>query len=395
MNDEITSKIDTKYDNLRSSLEKLSDKVTVLDKDDYLDLFCYIHNDNSEIVSKCRGLIFHKNKLIINSTYTKEYVLFKGEEGENHECEEQIKSDIGDLKNYNIYDSYEGCLLRVFYFSEEGKEKWYISTHRKLDAYKSRWASKYTYGEIFEYVLKILYKIDIQTFFNSLDKNKQYIFLLLNNEDNRVVSCLDDNIYHIGTISNYIVNYSEDLVLNGIIVPKPKQHQFDTYEQIFEYINDIDIKKLQGLVFLNKDGNSKNYKILNSKYKKLFDLRGNQPILNFRYVQIRMNKQFVDLMYELYPDNESEFDECENIIYKIACNIYKSYVDRFINHKFSTVSKEEYTITKLCHGWHLKDKTKNRVTKDKVIQFLNESNPIYLYNLIKLYRNKNENKDNN
>ncbi|NDG32425.1 hypothetical protein EB118_20415, partial [bacterium] len=45
----------------------------------------------------------------------------------------------------SFYDSYEGALIRMFYY----KNKWYLSTNRKLDAYRSKWASKESFGSYF------------------------------------------------------------------------------------------------------------------------------------------------------------------------------------------------------------------------------------------------------
>ena len=56
-----------------------------------------------------------------------------------------VLPDIENIFEYTFSNSYEGAIIRVFYF----KDKWFYSTHRKLDAFKSRWSSKETFGDTF------------------------------------------------------------------------------------------------------------------------------------------------------------------------------------------------------------------------------------------------------
>ena len=72
--------------------------------------------------------------------------------------EEILSTDVkrlGELNtnNYKWFYSSEGTLCRIFCHEDE----WYISTHKKLSAFASRWSCKYSFGELFVNCLNSLY----------------------------------------------------------------------------------------------------------------------------------------------------------------------------------------------------------------------------------------------
>ena len=60
------------------------------------------------------------------------------------------------LTQYHIYDAYEGCLLRLFNFNN----KWFLSTHKKINAFRSKWSSKDSFGLMFQNALQYEYNVD-------------------------------------------------------------------------------------------------------------------------------------------------------------------------------------------------------------------------------------------
>ena len=87
------------------------------------------------------------------------------------------------------------------------------------------------------------------------------------------------------------------------------------------------------------------------------------------------------------------FDEYENNIFDIGRNIYKSYVDRFIKKQYVTVPREEFTVIRECHSWHLDDRTNNRISLDKIINVLNQQSPTHLNHMIKRFNLEIRQKD--
>ena len=106
--------------------------------------------------------------------------------------EEILSSDIERLQelkpdNYKWFYSSEGTLCRIFCH----EDTWYISTHKKLSAFASRWSCKHSFGELFVNSLKNLYpeapENVFEWFCSSLKKNEIYYFLLRCNSQNRII----------------------------------------------------------------------------------------------------------------------------------------------------------------------------------------------------------------
>ena len=147
--------------NLPDSLIQLQDFIQQTDHDGVLQIISYskCHRSSDEKVKACRGLVYEGNKLLFPSFgYTEEY-----------NCDETLPFD--SLHSSYIFPSYEGTLLRVFYHDKYNK--WYISTHRKLDAFQSRWLANDTFGNQFQKLIMEMTEKPYESFFDSLDRSLQ------------------------------------------------------------------------------------------------------------------------------------------------------------------------------------------------------------------------------
>ena len=397
----------------RETIQAQSGKIRLSDTDleTGLDLFCYHKCDNNEtdLVKNCRGVIYNGDKIVMRGfPYTDEYTC-----DNMSELRSALKKGIGE---YRYFEAHEGALLRVFYW----KEKWYITTHRKLDAFRSKWASKDSFGMLFrdaleykrkqrnEEFMKQCYgdewdkkdnvvdeKSDIlNDFLTSLDTTKQYMFLILNNYDNRIVcvSPEEPTVYHVGTFSTTVVDDVQvpdtkcDLTTR-VGLDWPRSYTFNSWEEINDVVMSQNSENSQGVIIYDPDSSTQ-FKLYNNEYYELFKVRGNEPSVKFRYLQVRNDKRLVDQLYYLYPKYADAFDNYENTLYECAKQINKNYIDRFIKKKYVTVPKEEFNIMKGCHDWHLMDREKNRISLRKVIDTMNEQSPSNLNRIIRRYRSE-------
>lgn len=374
----------------RTVIESLDNRVRVTDKDEAtgLELFCYVHcsPEDDSIIHQCRGVVFHENNIVMRAfPYTLEYA-----HTEKKQIEEKIHSD---FKDCSFYDSHEGALVRMFNFSG----RWYTSTHRKLNAFHSKWASKESFGTSFKRALEAEVKNNkilkdsipesgeslLERFQSTLDTTKQYMFLVLNTEENRIVCDPPSRptLFHVGTFVD-----GKLVMTENINIPHSRKHTFVNIDELVDYVSKVDIRNLQGVIVF-APGN-KQYKILHKNYQEFFNVRGNEPSIKYRYLQVRMNSRMVNMLYYLYPDMNDTFDKYENTIYAIAKMIYSSYVDRYIKKIWVSVAKEEFNVIRECHKWHEEDRKKNRITLDKVIEKLNEQNPTNLNKMIRRFHNE-------
>lgn len=381
-----TTQTFTEFEFTRQLVENLPQlRVTDRDEEENLDLFCYVNcgPGDSNIVRQCRGVVFNGDSLVMRAfPYTVEF---------SHRDVNQISQNIEHIfDKCSFYDAYEGALIRMFNFNG----KWYTSTHRKLNAFRSKWASRESFGTAFKRALdaEVEYNENLRSrlpeseenllsrFQATLDPEKQYMFLVLHNDENRIVCASPDRptLYHVGTFVQGQLVMTED-----IGVPYPKQHTFENVNELVNYVSNVDIRNLQGIIVF-APGNTQ-YKVLNDTYLELFRVRGNEPSIKFRYLQVRMNYQTVSALYHLYPNMRPVFEEYENTLFAIARKIHTSYVDRHIKRRWSTLPNEEYKVDKACHVWHEMDRKNNRVTLNKIIEVLNEQPPTNLNRMIRRY----------
>lgn len=374
----------------RNNIEKY-ENINIVDRDEEnsLDLFCYnkCSSDDPEFVKQTRGVVFHNDNVVMKTfPYTDEYI---------HTDTSSIEKffENNSLNNCSFYDSHEGCLIRMFYFNS----KWFCATHRKLNFFKSKWSSKNSFGTLFEEALDyevsnnetLKNKINqscenkdaniIEKFQSILDKSKKYMFLLRNNKDNRIVCNPPKHpvIYHVGTFYNDSLSLTDDIGLSY-----PKKLVFSNTKELCQYVSEIDPLHIQGVIVFST---TTFCKILNSTYLTLFKVRGNEPSVKFRYLQLRMDPENSKLIYNMYPEHNYHFDKYENIIYNIAKQLYNNYCLRYIKREFVSVPKDDFDIIKLCHSWHIENRSLNKVSLEKVIEVLNSQNPIKLNRMIKSF----------
>ena len=362
----------------RAKIEALGNKVRISDTDQEanLDLFCYLGlspSDEGDIVN-CRGVVFNGEDIVLHAYPHQTELRASDVEG--------VKEALGDdLSNFRFFDSHEGALIRVF--SHGGK--WYTSTHRKLDAFRSKWACRESFGTIFKRALSVHLKQDVEgvldRFYETLDTAKQYYFIVSNTDDNRIV-CLappTPEIFHVGTTCNGVFTLDED-----VGVPKSGSRTFASVEELCGCVEDLDARYLQGVIGFNTE-KGVNYKIQSTDYVDLAEARGNEPSIRFRYLQVRMKEDMRRKLSYLYPKHVDVIDRLENSIYEISKSIYRSYVQRYIKKRFVSVPKEEFAVIRSCHSWHEENRQSNRITLNKVIEVMNEQSATSLNQMVRRY----------
>jgi len=373
-------------DNYFNKIEK-NENIKMTDSNDDLKVFCYLNCDQNsdDFVKETRGVVFDIDNQIVMKSFS-----YTNECSENDK--ELLKQKIENVfDNSLFYNSYEGSIIRMFCY----KDKWYISTHKKLDAFKSKWGSNLSFGTCFKNAIESELesnselkkslnnakgKTCLDRFKSTLDKKKQYMFLVCNNSHNRLV-CDPPNVpklFHVGTFYNGELSMDEN-----INIPYPEKLNFKNLDEVFEYVSNVDYKSSQGVIVFCP--NNVQYKIYNNKYKYYFDVRGNESSVKYRYLQIRMNMQLNRDLHFLYPEYNDWFNNVENNIYDIAKYLYNSYVERFIRKNRVNVPKEQYIVIKLCHSWHIQDRNKNKINLEKVIETINELKPNVLNYILKKY----------
>ena len=381
-----------------NDITKAGSKIRLVDSDPNigqptLDLYCYVKANENEtsLVRSCRGVLVRGDKVVLQTyAYTTEII--------STDTEKLVSSVSENLEGCRIFEAHEGSLLRIF----NVEDKWFLSTHRKLDANRSKWASRQSFGELFVAALAELESTDpalrerlgttngesgqdlLEKFYTNLDPKCCYCFLVRNTSENRIV-CQPPTVptmYHVGTFdTRFPVSDERSFSLDvDIGIQKPHELTISTREDLVTTVNNMSENELQGALVVSSTGH---VKLVNPEYAKLFAVRGNEPSVKYRYLQVRMDTELTDKLYQLYPRYTDTFEQYENTLYCVAQKIYDAYVNRFIKKIYVTVPKEEYQVIRACHAWHLIDRTRNRISLRKVIEKLNEQVPTSLNKMIR------------
>ena len=381
--------------NLRKTIESMSDKIKLVDSDHDtgLEMFSYTNcnDEDSLTVKQCRGVVFYKDELVMKTfPYTPEF----------------HTGDMANLRNVlepifstsQFFESMEGTLIRMFNF----KGKWFISTHRKLNAFKSKWGSDETFGNSFKNALEYEFSTNtklssrlpkgesslISKFKTMLCPSKQYMFLVLHSIENRIVCNPPTNpqLYHVGSFVNGTFDSTDSFGF-----PRLEQLQFKSIEEMVKFVNSRDPFTSQGVVVFGPNG--ENLKVLNTKYQNLADIRGGEANLRLRYFQVRNDRQKEQDLYTLYSEKSEIFDYCRNLLSTLTQVIYDNYVRRYIKHEFVAVPKQQFLIMKEAHALYNLDRYKNKINLDRIYEIINDQSPIFLNRLIREYENPHDKRE--
>jgi hypothetical protein len=325
-----------------------------------------------------------------------------------------------NLKTSTFYECHEGSIVRLWYYEDtENKEnsKWYLSTHKKIDAFSSKWGSTTTYGETFVNILSNTTlkpkswadevsdesdteenktddisdktKSIFETFCNKCNKNYIYIFLIRNTDSNRVVvrGYKTPEMYCLGMFdrsSKFKYLYPEE----NFVYKAPPKYTFTTFEHLINYVNSVDIYKYAGVLLITKKGQL--FKLVHPKYDTLFKSRGNVPNVTARYLELRNNEEELKIFVDLYPEFKNEFHEAETILTDVSKNIFKKYLNRYVYKKVCILPPIQFKVLTSIHYLYT-SKTLTRIQYEDVVNVINKINARELYNIIKNYRiNKKE-----
>lgn len=352
------------------------------DDDGFLQIYSYKHCDNTtKYAWDYRGLVLNgERKLFRSLGYTPEY---------NDQEKDNVEKDF-NFKDFKFFRSEEGTLLRMFYFEEQGK--WYLTTHRKLDAFKSRWGSASSFGDIFLDSLSDLdYMRDtprddlLSKLTEKMDKNFVYFFLVRNTSNNRIVAKPPSSptVFQIGAMDVTTGDFFHEKIIQEVGIHTQTQVQLENWDDVFTFVKNIDPFDCQGLIGFN---NGSTLKIINSKYQLYSQVRGNESSLLYRYLHIRSNPSYLKMINEIYPEHVGTFVMYENTIFKIAKSIHTSYINRFVNKQHVVVPQDEYRIVSECHGWHISNRQTNKVSLSVVLATLSQERfASTLFQIIKRY----------
>jgi len=308
------------------------------------------HNSNDTLYmissddenDKYTGYIFEKetNKIIC-------YGQRKVEDIDNKKLHELLNKK--EINNKTIYSGgllrmeycEDGTLMRLYNYNDE----WYTATTNCTDARKSYWASSISFSDMFWGIFNEKTNTDL------LDKNSTYYFILLHNENRLVVNHVKNNLVFLCKVNESGEDYK------------------DIYEKKFwrpVMIKSLDINninqsfwdKKRGIILKFKD-DDKIYKIDFEIYKEIKSIRGNNPNIEMRYIEL-INDDFKRNLLKLYyPEHTKLINKVHKLYYDFIYHIHQLYLETHIKH--TKVIDKTHTYFPLIKSLHAQYKRTRNV----------------------------------
>ena len=359
-------------------------KIHNLNKKQYSDytLFGYNKDTLTDDLLDYRSLIFYKNKLLgYCPPKSISYELFKTTYNNNSEA---IKLEL----------FVEGTMIMLYYNSDT--EEWETSTRGNIGANTSFFQnkSKKTFRNMFDESCNMSF-LDI----NKLNKDLCYIFVM-NHPDNRIVTKCD--IPELYLVKVYKITNNEDETFNVDVLNNLSTIKHTIINTLIKYPDDymksidmninkcMDVNNNINYTLIEACVNMLHYnymgfviydsardirtKIRNQKYEYVRKLRGNQPKLDYRYLELKKNKN-INKYLQYFPEHKENFDEYWNKTKDFTIDLYQYYVDTHITKtkQMDTVPKEFKPHIYNLHQYYLQDLRPSKYTLQKthVISYVN------------------------
>lgn len=349
--------------------------------------------DSPENVSECRGIIKRVDEdskvetTVCNSFgFTPEYF---------SDQPDKVKAVLAPIMSKCTFrDAHEGTMLRVWY--NKASSKWMVSSHKRINAYSSRWGSAESHGDMLVTAISTTFNSNrptVQENFNewvsTLNTDRIYAVLVRTNTNNRIVCRAGEKpiVYFCGEFSSTTLKYVPNE--NTSNLPMAPIRTFSTPDEVLSFVNAVDHNVFQGVIGYYMDGdNVKCVKITNHVYNNLANIRGNVPSIKFRYLMIRKDPVSVQFIRKLYPEYIPSFELYEKTLNTVISEIYTNYVKRFIVKvngikEYVVMPQEQWFVASELHNLYLSDIVKYKISPELVEQFVDSMPPHKINRLIK------------
>ena len=334
------------------------------DDSNVFDDLVLLFNKKTEtaLQKECNGLVVDKNTkdIIVACQYDFEPV--QPQDNDNYISAEYCE---------------DGTVIRLYNY----KGIWYTATKKCINGQYSFWSSKKTFNDMFWEVFNND-NIDL----SKLNKECTYLFSLLHKDNILVVKHVKNTLIYLGNINNrtYEVNNGNDYQLfsvnpniqlsEKVILNKDELNDLDTV--CTKYFN----QTKRGIILKYTDGRI--YKHDFKQFTFLQKIRGNEPYIRNRYLELLSDPESLHILLCYYPEHKFTFSMVYHNIIVVCNEIYNLYKRTHIKHNLTIDENHLYYRTlKQLHAQY--KNTHQSITKKDVYDKLCSYNIFVLRKLLK------------
>ena len=249
-----------------------------------------------------------------------------------------------DFKDCDITEFVDGTMVNVFYntknINQDGisEPKWELATRSNIGANcRFNLNSNKTFRQMF-FDACVQNCKNVDGFFNNLNKEFCYSFVVQHPE-NRIVHKVDTPTLYLTNIYKFeknivhpiIYKNQTNIISDHIKYPRNIEEIYPELSK-WEYINLLCSGnqigfELQGFVITNNK--NERTKIRNIEYEKIKRIRGNNPKLQYQFLDLYKLNKLNDYLY-YFPENKDTIEEYKNNFYQWTDRFYNLYIGCFI-----------------------------------------------------------------
>jgi hypothetical protein len=274
----------------------------------------------------------------------------------------------------------DGTMINLFY--DKLTKSWEISS-------KSKFGAKCIFfntgslkeEETFRYMFfEVCKEIDFD--YTSLPKENCYSFVFQHPRNRIVVPINEMKLYLIASYQinneNYTIRKLENeemtTFMKGTYIRRPKTYNFTTYDDLETLIAVMNEDYKEAGIMIYHTVSCERTKIRNPNYEFVRCLRGNQPKLQYRYLEMRQNGQ-VAAYLRYYPEAQADFNKFKKQIHDFTEKLHTHYISCYIKKSKPLLEYEEKFRTHMFNIHQIyKKKPEGQgkiITKTDVITYVN------------------------
>jgi hypothetical protein len=230
---------------------------------------------------------------------------------------------------------------------------------------------------------------EVQLHFDELPKKYCYSFVF-QHPLNRIVTPFTEkrlyviSIFHVCE-GNIVKSLDKDTVECKEIfihsnVEYPKQYNMGSYNNCLYFQNEMKDYKTSGLSIWHTKSGART-KLRNPVYERVRRLRGNQPKMEYRFLELLREKRLEEYM-SFYPEKRDELNAYRNKLYTFTNQLYSNYISCYIKHEHQL---KDFPIQFRKHMFNLHEHYKTSlkpvklyINKKTVIDYVNNLHPSVL-----------------
>lgn len=344
--------------NLLGVSESIDDELRIFDSDPERGLYLVHYLSPGKAVRCIRGVIFQyypddrSPKMVCRSFPYTEEISYSDAVNNPKLMTENLTFDT-ENEYTEVTSAEEGTIIRMFYHDGDpfGEPRWFLSTHKKIDGSRSRWAGK-PFGLMFSDVWPN-WSAEADTLLN---RSKCYVFLL-SHPDNRLVCPIPKpslklvGIYEPDTTAAKLRHVPISLYFNvdnqqtlpfSLSTPMP----VSSLKEFMSTASTLSWKETTGLLYTNFS-TGVSFKVTPDLYDEYRGIRGNEPNLRLRYLQLESDSRH--LLRELFPERTKFFDDIDKNVIMLTDYLVDLYRRRYVNCEYIRIPPEDYYIINRVH----------------------------------------------